>query len=60
VDRPDPILYVPLFTSTYAGIREAYDDYADLKASRTTYDDVLHDPAGAHAADLVPWPPVDV
>lgn len=60
VDRPDPILYVPLFISTYAGIRDAYTDYAALKASRATYDDVLHDPAGAHAADLVPWPPADV
>jgi hypothetical protein len=60
VDRPDPILYVPLFIATYGGIRDAYDSYAELRASRDTYDDVLHDPAGAAAVNLVPWPPEDV
>lgn len=60
VDRPDPILYVPAFIATYAGIRDAYTSYAQLNASRDTYDDVLHDPTGAQAADLVPWPPTDV
>jgi len=60
VDRLDPILYAPAFLASYDGIRRAYDDYADLKASRTTYDDVLHDPAAAQAADIVPWPPDDV
>ena len=60
VDRPDPILYVPTFIATYAGIRDAYDSYAELGAARDTYDDVLHDPAAASAADIVPWPPDDV
>lgn len=60
VDRPDPILYAPVFIATYAGIRDAYDSYAELKAARATYDDVLHDPAASSATDLVPWPPVDV
>lgn len=60
VDRPDPILYVPVFTATYAGIRDAYDAYSELDTSRDTYDDVLHDPAGAEAANIVPWPPSDV
>jgi len=60
VDRPDPILYAPIFTATYAGIRDAYASYAALRAARATYDDVLHDPAASQAADLVPWPPADV
>jgi hypothetical protein len=60
VDRPDPILYVPDTIATYGGIRDAYTSYAQLDAARDTYDDVLHDPTGAHAADLVPWPPDDV
>jgi hypothetical protein len=60
VDRPDPILYVPVFIATYDGIRDAYRDYAALKATRDTYDDVLHDPAAAAALNVVPWPPEDV
>ena len=60
VDRPDPILYVPTYVATYAGIRDAYTSYAELDATRDTYDDVLHDPAGAEAINVVPWPPVDV
>jgi hypothetical protein len=60
VDRPDPVLYVPVFIATYAGIRDAYTDYAALKAARDTYDDVLHDPAAAAALNVVPWPPDDV
>lgn len=60
VDRPDPILYAPVFIATYAGIRDAYASYAGLKAARSTYDDVLHDPAAAAALNVVPWPPDDV
>jgi hypothetical protein len=60
VDRPDPILYVPSFVASYAGIREAYTSYAELHAARPTYDDVLHDPTAAEALTLVPWPPADV
>ena len=60
VDRPDPILYVPVFIATYGGIRDAYTSYTGLEAARDTYDDVLHDPAGAEAANIIPWPPEDV
>jgi hypothetical protein len=60
VDRPDPILYVPVFIATYAGIRDAYTSYAGLEAARDTYDDVLHDPSAADPINVVPWPPDDV
>lgn len=60
VDRPDAILYVPVFTATYAGIRDAYASYTGLDTARDTYDDVLHDPAAAEAANIIPWPPEDV
>lgn len=60
VDRPDPILYAPLFVTTYGAIAAAYGSYQELLTSRGTYDAVLHDPTGAHAADVVPWPPDDV
>ena len=60
VDRPDPILYVPAFIASYAGIRDHYTSYAQLDAARDTYDDVLHDPTAAEAVVIVPWPPDDV
>lgn len=60
VDRPDPILYVAAAIATYAGVRDAYDSYAALDVARDSYDELLHDPLGAQAADLVPWPPTDV
>ena len=60
VDRPDPILYVPLPPATYASVAANFASYAELKAERASYDAVAYDYEGTEASDIVPWPPTDV
>jgi hypothetical protein len=60
VDRPDPILYAPIPPTTYQDVEDNFATYQDLDAQRPSYDAVLYDYAGADAADVQPWPPMDV
>ena len=60
VERPDPLLYVPLAPVTYAHVKAQFATYADVKAQRATYDALAFDYAGRAPEDVIPWPPSDV
>jgi hypothetical protein len=60
VDRPDPLLYLPIPPATYESVEANFATYADLNAQRDSYDAVLYDYEDTEAGNIVPWPPVDV
>jgi energy-coupling factor transporter ATP-binding protein EcfA2 len=60
VDRPDPKLFVPTtLIATYADVVADYDDYADVKARRETYDALLVTYGELAGGTVEPWPPRD-
>jgi hypothetical protein len=60
VDRPDPLLYVPLAPATYSSLETQFATYALATAAYASYDAMLYDYSGALPSDIVPWPPGDV
>jgi hypothetical protein len=64
VERPDPDLYLPVRpTNTYSDVHAEYDDYADVKASNDSYDELLYRVPSEHRPppmSPVPWPAADV
>lgn len=61
VDRPDPKLVVPTtLIASYLDVREGFDDYADVKASRSSYQALMLTFGGGPGGTVVPWAPDDV
>lgn len=61
VDRPDPKLIVPTtMIATYLDVREGFDNYADVKASRSSYQALMLTYGGGAGGTVEPWPPDDV
>lgn len=60
VDRPDPKLIVPTtMIATYLDVRDGFDDYADVKASRSSYQALMLTFGGGAGGTVEPWPPDD-
>lgn len=60
VDRPDPKLVVPVtMIATYLDVREGFDDYADVRASRSSYQALMITYGGGGGGSIEPWPPSD-
>lgn len=60
VDRPDPDLWPPSAPTTWATVIASYASWADLKATRSSWDLVQWDYTHARPTSVVPWPPSDV
>lgn len=63
IERPAADLWLPLVpVETYDEVRATFATYADVKAERDSYDDLLHSPIGDSppVAPVIPWPAMDV
>jgi hypothetical protein len=59
VDRPDPRLVVPVTAiATYLEVRDGFSDYADVEASRSSYQALMLT-YGAPGGSSAPWPEDD-